>query len=453
MIEPTINGLWFSSRPIRLDAIIRAWEAHIWPNYRFHSCMEDGQWIARHKQMDRNYHFLEVNVANEDAIDAYVQNVMAESLDKSYPAWRVIILRAPAPSRSAMLFRLHHSISDGLGLLFAFSPLLGCEGGVDALSKIPLPKIMLPESVRNQAPESPIHSASSKSPGGCRKFCNDVCSIFGFCRGASVVLTARQDTETVLSPPIATRSPFLPFNGKRVYTRLPPIPMSQVKAACKRNACTVNDILMAALSGALRRYGGDVRGDKRLKESGHSLDFKSMVMIALPREIDEEDMTSALCNNVLFASCPLPVDQPTLAGRLRCTIENFGNLKSKAYMGGLMCLTNCLKGVLPTNLLRKAASETFSKHSLLVTNVPGPTVPVTFPKEGGEVMGEVHMVFPNVIPQVSFISYNGFVYSNLVADPALYPEPKRFGELLLAEVQALTESNAFEESFSSTEAS
>merc|ERR1711924_326802 len=86
-----------------------------------------------------------------------------------------------------------------------------------------------------------------------------------------------------------------------------------------------------------------------------------------------------------------------------------------------------------------AASETFSKHSLLVTNVPGPTIPVPFPKQGGETLSEVHMVFPNVVPQVSFISYNGFVSANLVADPALFSAPAQFAQCYVSAFQVLQE--------------
>merc|ERR1712130_273950 len=125
--------------------------------------------------------------------------------------------------------------------------------------------------------------------------------------------------------------------------------------------------------------------------------------------------------------------------RLKRTIENFSDLKSAAYMQGLTCMTNMITRCLPKNMMRKAASETFSKHSLLVTNVPGPSVPVTFPKEGGEIITEVHMVCANVIPQVSFVSWNGYVHGNICADPQFIPDMAKFGELYRAEIIAFQE--------------
>ncbi|CAE8649656.1 unnamed protein product [Polarella glacialis] len=308
MIPPIINGLWFFERAPQLDAVVRMFEAKIWPNFRFHSCMEDGTWVARHKVMDRAYHFSEVAVADEAAIDSYVQTAMFDPLDKDHPPWRMIFLRARTPkNRSAILFRLHHSIGDGLGLLFAFSPQIGCEGG-DLLSKIPLPKVMLPPSQQNMAPSlsssSSPASVTGRALGNPCSCCSAVCA---FCRGCSVVLTAQHDSELLLNAPLEERTPFIRFNGQRVHSRFPPVPMSSVKAVCKKHGCTVNDVLMAAMTGALRRYGAEVRGDPNLLSDDTELEFKSMVMIGLPRPIDENDMMSALANNILFASVPLPI--------------------------------------------------------------------------------------------------------------------------------------------------
>lgn len=434
MIPPIVNGLWFYDKPPRLDAFVQLFEEHVWPNYRFHSLMDGGYWKAV-SSMNKAYHFNEVSVHNEAAIDAYVQNVMLQPLDMSFPAWNFTLIRAAPPSRSAVLFRLHHSISDGLGLILAFSPFLGCEGG-DVLTKIPLPPAVLPPSYQKKSKGS---SASKSSKSSCVA---SVCSSLAMCmRGACSVLSATHDSELKINAPLEDRTPFVVFNGQRVYTRLPAIPISAIKAIGKKFDCTINDVLMAALTGGLRNYGAQVRGDARLHDDNVDLNFTAMVMIGLPRPMDEDNLMTAMHNNMLFAGCELPIDDPTPYGRLIRTIEEFNNLKSKPFMVGLNCLTQCLAGCVPAALLRKAVSETFSKRSLLVTNVPGPTVPVTFPKVGGEVVREMHMVFPNVIPQVSFISYNGFLFGNIVADPQLFPEATKLGALFEAEFAAIEKSD------------
>jgi hypothetical protein len=213
--------------------------------------------------------------------------------------------------------------------------------------------------------------------------------------------------------------------------------MDLVKAVRQRFGCTVNDALMAGWTGALRRYGAEVRGDARLQEGGGKLEFKAMLMLGLPREVDENNMTSSLCNNMLFTSCPLPIDEDSAVGRLTKTVQACKNLKSKAYMAGLKGFTNFITSVAPNGLLRKAASETFCKHSMLISNVPGTTGPMVFPKHGGEEVKEIQMVFPNVISQLSIITYNGYVNANLVVDPELFPNATVLSDFWIQELQTL----------------
>jgi hypothetical protein len=212
--------------------------------------------------------------------------------------------------------------------------------------------------------------------------------------------------------------------------------MELVKAVCKRSGCTVTDALLAAWAGALRRYGIEVRADVRLQKENEELEFKTLLMLGLPRKVDERDMTSALCNNMLFTSCPLPIDQPSAEMRLAKTVQSLSNLKSIPYMTGLIGFTKFATSVSPLSIMRKVASETFSKHSMLISSMPFTTVPVTLPKMGEEVK-EVQMVFPNCVPQLSLITYSGHVDANFVADPELFPNADILGDFWLREFEAL----------------
>eukprot|EP00929_Paragymnodinium_shiwhaense_P065669 TRINITY_DN32901_c0_g2_i1.p1 TRINITY_DN32901_c0_g2~~TRINITY_DN32901_c0_g2_i1.p1 ORF type:complete len:525 (+),score=58.43 TRINITY_DN32901_c0_g2_i1:180-1754(+) len=441
MIPPIVNGLMYYSQAPSRDVFIKAFEAHCWPNYRFNSHAEAGRWVRRHEKMDCDYHFIEESMADEAAIDAYIQKAMMEPLDiENYPPWRLIILRSRPPSRSAIFFRLHHCISDGMGLLFGFSPIMGCKDGRDPLLTIPMPGTMLPPAQQAMKAEQDKAKGKKKTQegGACRKLCSYCCAPCVFCKGCCVALTATHDSELAINPALDKRTPYILFNGQRVFKAFPPISMDIVKEITHKTGTSVNDVLMAALTGAMRRYGAEVAGDPKLQDGvKEKLSFNTMFMIALPRPIKDGDMMTALTNKALFASCPLPIDEATAGGRLKRTTDAFSNLKSTPYVAGLNCLTSALQTMMPKTALRKAVSETFSKHSLLCTDVPGPTVPVVFPKDGGETLGEVHMVFPNIISQVSLISYGGFVYGNIVSDPGLIAEPAKLGQFWAEEFAML----------------
>ena len=91
------------------------------------------------------------------------------------------------------------------------------------------------------------------------------------------------DTELSINEPLQKRTPFLPFSGKRQLTRFPVVPLSLIKKARENHGCTLNDIVMAAITGSLRKYCLEVQKDEKL-QSGEQVQFKSMVMLAMPRE-------------------------------------------------------------------------------------------------------------------------------------------------------------------------
>lgn len=443
MFDPNVTGLMFFDKAPKLDVIAEAFEKYVWTSHRFHSCMENGYWVVRHDKMDRSYHFREEIVKDEEEIQKLALREQLSSLDPAYPRWRIFVFRAQQSGKSAVCFNAHHAIGDGLGILFAFAPLMGVESG-NPLAHIPLPTTILPPSAQK------LRRAASKAVLNDWKVATEpkrglfarllmllhgwfIKSVRSFLRGAFTPLLIKPDSELSINMPLAKRDPLLPFSGSRTYARFPAVSMDAVKAVRAKYDCSVNDALMAALAGALRRYAIEIAGDKRLKEGGPAVECKSLAMIALPREVDESDLTTALCNKILFATTWLPIDEPTAAGRMARTISGCNDLKSKAYMTGLIGFTRFITNIAPRKLLDKAAGETWSKHTLCVTNVPAPSVPMRFPAEGGEEVKEVACVIANVMPQVSIVSYNGYIYAGIVADPQLIADTAALGEMWVEE--------------------
>jgi len=214
--------------------------------------------------------------------------------------------------------------------------------------------------------------------------------------------------------------------------------MEQVKAIRKKydNSVSMNDVVMAAITGAMRKYAIDEKQDRALCE-GSPVEFKSLVMIALPRKVDESDLTKSLCNKILFSSTRLPIGEAVPSERLLKTKAACDDLKSVAYMTGLKGFTDFISGIAPRSLLNKAAGETWSKHTLCVTNVPTTTVPMTWPAEGGETVREISIAIANVMSQISVVTYNGEIYASLMADPELLPKAEVLGQAWLDEMKLL----------------
>lgn len=63
---------------------------------------------------------------------------------------------------------------------------------------------------------------------------------------------ALEDSDLPVNAPLSIRRPRLKFSGKRQLTRLPRVPLSTVKLARQHHGVTLNDVVMAASTGAIR---------------------------------------------------------------------------------------------------------------------------------------------------------------------------------------------------------
>lgn len=256
-----------------------------------------------------------------------------------------------------------------------------------------------------------------------------------FFKGVLSLLVMKADAEIKMNPPLTQRTPYLAYSGQHVFTRMAPVPMSKVKAVREKHGCTVNDAIMAALAGALRKYGSEELKDPLLMgASSKAVECKSFMLLGLPRPINEKDASESLTNNILTPVFRIPIDEPTAAGRLKRAVAMCNDLKSMAYIAGIKLTTKFITGVAPTSVMRSIASEAISKGTANVTCLPLPTVGFTF---SGQEVKEVQCIFVNNIPQISLLTYNGHIYWNIVHDPALIPNAKALGEYFLSEFDDL----------------
>lgn len=296
------------------------------------------------------------------------------------------------------------------------------------MSKIPLPAFLLGKSGQKSGQRRP---ASSQKKGNWFTRC--LTSVGMFIRGVLSLLLMKPDSALTINAPLAERTPYLAFSGRHVYTRMPEVPTSAIKAVRATHGCTFNDAIMAALSGAFRRYCAEDLKDPLVLKGG-PLECKGFMLLALPRKIDLQDPGVSLLNNILTPVFHLPIDDPTPAGRLRRAVTMCGNLKSLAYVTGINLTTKFITAVAPTGVMRGVASNAISSATCNITNLPLPEVPMTLL---GEEVKDIQVIFVNNIPQISMLSYNGALRWNMVSDPALIPDPVAFGRHFVAEFQEL----------------
>ncbi|KAJ1635493.1 hypothetical protein T492DRAFT_836039 [Pavlovales sp. CCMP2436] len=243
-----------------LRARVAAELLQFWP---FRCVLDGGGKIGG--QPPRWRELLEVDVSSlvsartlprEADLDAYIGDSFALAWDWALPLWRVELLSfANAPRKSALLVRLNHCLADGVSMLKMFLSVF--DGG--RANAIDPPRRRRAE--RKAAPLAcgPLDGALSFLPAAlvplarpplnlARRFWVFVDGLF---YGALVPLLPA-DAPTPLKLPSCQGSPGL--SARRVATTGAPIPFAKVQQVKDAFGCTVNDVLVSCVAGAVRQH-------------------------------------------------------------------------------------------------------------------------------------------------------------------------------------------------------
>jgi WS/DGAT/MGAT family acyltransferase len=207
-----------------------------------------------------------------------------------------------------------------------------------------------------------------------------------------------------------------------------PVDLERVKEIGRATGCTVNDILIAALTGALRTYM-ETRGDA--PDIG---DLRAMVPVNLrptggPLELGNEF-------GMVYLSLPVSTGDPLR--RLFEVKRRMDMLKRSPEANVVYKVLNLL-GRLPGELASVAVDHFAGKASAVLTNVPGPQETLYF---DGVPIRRILFWVPqsgNIGLGISIISYDGLVTLGLVIDEKLSTNPEEILDQFHAEFDALAD--------------
>jgi len=184
--------------------------------------------------------------------------------------------------------------------------------------------------------------------------------------------------------------------------------LDDFKAIRKVHGGTINDVVLAVVSGALREW---------MMTRGESVSSRSAVRALVPVSVRAGEADSG--NHIAAFLVDLPVGEPQAVVRLHRISYEMEQLKSTGQMVGAQALVGVAGFTPPT--LHAAAARTANDWSrrmfnLVVTNVPGPQFPLY---AAGALMLGAYPVVPLAKGQavsIGLTSYDGGVYFGLNAD-------------------------------------
>lgn len=345
-------------------------------------------------------------------LERLTSQLASTPLDKSKPLWQFHLVER-FNGGSALIARIHHCYADGIALVQVLLSLT--EMQLDDKRKAALAKRWLkkeehaPVAKRVGAIDRYMKLGNKVLEKGMDFYRDPTLAAVLANEGVEIAreighaLALPDDPETVLKGRLGV--------SKRVAWA-EPLALDEVKSVSKALHCTVNDILLASASGALRSY---------LIERGERIDGIT-IRATVPVNLRPLEHAKQLGNHFGLVFLDLPVGEANPMRRLERVADCMRVLRKSrqavATFGALAAV-----GMAP-EAVQAFALEMFSrKASAVATNVPGPQMPLYF---GGSKISDLMFWVPqtgSIGLGISILSYNGQVHFGLIADARLMPDP------------------------------
>jgi len=417
----TITGVMTTAEPMDRQALERLFSERLMPFRRFRQLVRDPRG-ARPRwaddpgfTLDRHLLPLELGGAGDkEALEAAVSSLMSTPLDLSRPPWQIHYVEAYGAG-TALVIRLHHCIGDGIAMMHVLLSI--ADENFDA-ARIPAgagvrrpAQGRLSRTLRGAAAETadllthPSRLVARARQGG---------------RGAGALaslLAMRPDSPTLLKGPATPAK-------RAAWTR--PLDLESIRAVARAHGAKINDVLLAAAAGALRRY---------FAERGQPTDGVE-VRTAVPVNVRPLERAFELGNRFALVFLSLPVGARTAAERVAALRERMDALKGSAQPAVVFGLLQSI-GIAPKWAHRMVVKMFSEKCSAVMTNVPGPAHPLHL--LGRRIDGLMFWV-----PQagdiglgLSILSFDGRVLVGVATDAGRIENPNALAAAFEAEFEAL----------------
>jgi diacylglycerol O-acyltransferase len=346
-------------------------------------------------------------------------------LRRDRPLWEIVLVPRLTSGRAAILGKIHHAMADGVAavelgmLLFDLTP--------DAA--LPAPAEWTPGRT-----EGPARLALGAMADTALEQFRATRKIVGLGRSPARTIRVADTLRRAafsLAEDTLRRAPESYLNaeigpGRTLVTQR--FEVDRLVRLKERRQVKLNDIVLAASAGALRRFALD-RGER-------PVDLRAMV----PVNVRTNDREAATGNKITFGFIELPISSPRPGERLERVVAAMGALKATGRIEGSAILLAGL-GMCPEPIKDRAARLAASPrlYNLTVSNIPGPRVPVY------AAGGRVTSIFP-VIPipdrhalSIGVMTYDSGAHFSCYADPRALPGVERLTIALedaIAELEA-----------------
>lgn len=368
---------------------------------------------------------------DKGALQNLMSDLISTPLDRTRPLWQFHVVEGYRDGW-VLAGRLHHSIADGIALMRVLLSL------TDFSPDAPLPDVAETPTHPSGKRRGVISTLTSPATSLARTTLNvaDMVlhqSLETFRHPGRVIDLAKvtaDNAATLAKMTLRSPDPSTLFKGELGISKLTAwsdtMPLTDVKSVGRALSGTVNDVLLAAVAGALRRY---------LQDHGQSVDGIN-IRALVPVNLRPLDAPLELGNRFGLIFPTLPVGAADVHERFLEMRRHMNEIKNSpeavVAFGVLYAL-----GMTPVDIESVFLDFFGSKSSAVMTNVPGPQMQLYL---AGSPMREIMAWVPQSAGLgmgVSIISYNGGVMIGVTTDAGLVPDPERIIANIALEFDAL----------------
>jgi WS/DGAT/MGAT family acyltransferase len=423
-----IMGVWTLRPAVRYEDLCRRLEERLLPYDRFRQrAVEEGSatsWVEH--DVDIREHVVREKLPRhkggaQAALQKRIGELAMQPLDRARPLWQMHLVE-DHDGGSALIIRIHHCIADGIALIAVTMSLV--DGGA------PPPKRAREARAASGDAEAwlaghlvkPLAALAVKALGAAGDGAARSLSLLldpqkGVHGSMELAHTAYQlvtDAAALLLMPddSPTRLKGKPGTTKRVAW-CPPLPLDEVRAIGKALNCSINDVLLSCVAGAIGQY---------LRAQGDPVDGVE-IRAMIPVNLRPLSQAHQLGNQFGLVPLVLPVGIENPIERVYEVRRRMNALKGSTQP--LLAFAVLVVAGLLVKPAQDAIMDLFrTKTTAVMTNVPGP-------REQLKLLGSTLEQVMFWVPQsgdiglgVSILSYAGNVQFGVMADTLLCPRPQ-----------------------------
>lgn len=320
---------------------------------------------------------------DKEKLEDYVGRLASKPLPSDRPLWQLQLIPSFGEDGSAVVFRIHHVMGDGIGLVGVLFSLMdsGPKGGQ-----------LMPAVVDRggKPPNKWLLGASAAMAG-------------------PVMLAQkamwRRDRSGLHGPSLG---------GQKRVAWTPGLSVARLKAIKNHYGTTLNDVLVSCVAGAFRRYS-----------EGRDGEAMGQLQVSMPINVRSASEPPTMDNKFAAVLLSLPVEVADPFARLNETKRRMDRLKRSVEPFATYGVVKVTLASLPFGVSRRLLDYYANKCSCVLSNVPGP-------QESPWVAGRKLRSMIFWVPQrsgigigISLLSFAGELRMGVLADTVLIPDPRQ----------------------------